>query len=97
MLPVAFNEESEIDLADIWQYIARDNPQAANRVVDLIEKRLQTIAQFPLIGEARPDIGSDVRCYPAGSYVIFYRPTAKEIQVARILHCSRDVRTAFRK
>lgn len=97
MLPIELDVDAEIDLAEIWRYIARDNPQAADRVLDFIERRMKSIAQFPLIGEARPEIAPDLRCYPAGSYVIYYRPTPEAIQIARVLHGARDVQSAFRK
>jgi toxin ParE1/3/4 len=95
MLPVVLDQAAESDLTEIWLYVARDNPQAADRVLDFLQQRMQTIAQFPLIGEACPEIEPRLRFYPAGSYVIFYRPTASEIQVARVLHGARDVPAAF--
>jgi toxin ParE1/3/4 len=66
-------------------------------VLDFVERRMQSIAQFPLIGEARPEIAPDLRSYPAGSDVIYDRPTAKMIQMARVLHGARDVHAALRK
>ena len=44
--------------SSIWRgfrrNIAKDNRQAANRVLDLIERRFQAIAKFPKIGAACP-------------------------------------------
>jgi plasmid stabilization system protein ParE len=33
-----FHPEAEIDLDAIWEYIAEDNPNAADRVIDQIER-----------------------------------------------------------
>ncbi|HEY7494964.1 MAG TPA: type II toxin-antitoxin system RelE/ParE family toxin [Candidatus Tectomicrobia bacterium] len=41
--------QAETDLDDIWWHIAQDNPDAADRVLDMIEERCQTLAQFPLV------------------------------------------------
>jgi toxin ParE1/3/4 len=97
MLQIVLDEDAERDLVEIWTYIAKDNPNAADRVLDLIDRRLESLAEFPRFGEARPDLAPDLRCYPAGSYVIFYRPTAREIQVARVLHGARDALAIFRR
>lgn len=45
----------------------------------------------------RPDIAPDLRYYPVGNYLIFYRPTETEIQVARVLHGARDIQAIFRR
>jgi hypothetical protein len=32
-----FHPEAEIDLDAVWEYIAEDNPEAADRMIDAIE------------------------------------------------------------
>lgn len=37
------------DITDIWNYIAADNPAAAQRVVDKLQQRARRLAEHPLM------------------------------------------------
>jgi toxin ParE1/3/4 len=56
MPQVVKRPQAETDLDDIWWYIAQDNPDAADRFLDKIEERCQTLAQFPNIGLSRDEL-----------------------------------------
>ena len=47
------------------------------------------------MGEARDDLLVDIRCFSAGSYVIFYTPLLDGIHIERVLHGSRDIGRLF--
>lgn len=96
MLPVEMSTAAELDLAEIWTHIAKNNRPAANRVLDLIESRFQSIAQFPQIGSARPDIAEDLRCCWVGNYGVFYRVKPASVEIVRVLHGARDIAAIFR-
>ena len=49
--------------------------------LDKIDAKLKFLAQHPLAGEARPELAADVRSFPVGNYVIFYRPSDDGINV----------------
>ena len=83
------------DLLEIWAYIAKDNPQAADRMLDRIWDGFRVVAQFPMGGTARPELAAGLRCYSVGNYVIYYRPAKDGIEVARVLHGARDVYRLF--
>ena len=44
------------DLDEIWEYIAQDNVDAADRVLADIHSTLTTLAGSPHIGHRRPDL-----------------------------------------
>jgi plasmid stabilization system protein ParE len=44
------------DLSDIWDYIAGDNVQAADRVLDALESALLKLAKNPGIGHWREEL-----------------------------------------
>lgn len=44
------------DLIDIWATIAQDNEAVADRVFARLEARVMPLAEFPEMGQARPDI-----------------------------------------
>ena len=53
-----FHPEAETDLDEIWEYIATENIDAADRVSTLIEGALQKLVQFPHTGHRRTDLTS---------------------------------------
>ena len=42
------------DLDGIWDYIARDNPAAADRMLDELNERFVLLSKNPEIGELQP-------------------------------------------
>jgi len=82
------------DLEEIADYIARDNPQAAIRVIDAVHETLTLLAGNPEMGAARDDLRSNLRVFPARKpaqrYVIAYHPTAHGIEVNSVIHSARD-------
>lgn len=87
--------QAEADLVEIWVYIAEDNLIAADSLLDLIDEKLKTLADTPLMGRARDEILSGILSFAVGNYVIFYRPTDGGIEVVRVLHGARDLETIF--
>ena len=79
------------DLDEIWDYIGRDNPVMADRVLDKMAAKCEMLASQPLIGEARPDLVPNLREVPVGNYVIFYQPFSDGVVVVRVLHAARNV------
>lgn len=83
------------DLDDIAEFIARDNPQAATRVIRAIRAKCRAIGKNAWIGAAREELEPGLRCVPAGKYVIFYR-SENPVQVIRVLHGARDIPSVFK-
>ncbi len=67
--------QAEADLDGIWYFIARDNIQAANSLIDTLLERFPLLAENPMMGRPRPNLGPDLRSIPIGNYLIVYRPT----------------------
>lgn len=83
------------DLDDIWFEIAADNPRAADRFAGRVYEAEGLLAEFPQLGEARPDLGPDLRKWTVGTYLIVYRIDPDFITVIRILHGARDLPPLF--
>ena len=81
------------DLNSIFDYIAEHNPSAASKFVKKIKDTSRHIARFPEIGIARDDIGlgTNLRSFPVGNYILFYRISAAYVEMVRIIHGSRDI------
>ena len=86
---------AESDLSKIWLYIARDNPDAADQLVDKLRAHCDRLAAAPQKGRPRPEFAVDLRSYRVGNYFIFYFPTDTGIEVARVLHGARDLPRVF--
>jgi plasmid stabilization system protein ParE len=81
------------DLNEISDYISKDNPHAANRVVDELRAAMRKLAERPEMGHLRRDLADEpLRFWSVYSYLIIYRPEARPLQIVRVLHGSRDVR-----
>lgn len=89
MAVVEWTAEAEEDLIDIWTYIAQDNPQAADDLLDEIEAKAVVLAASPYLGAARPDIRPDLRHSVVGRYLILYRIITDGVQVVRVVHGAR--------
>jgi toxin ParE1/3/4 len=86
---------AERDLIDIWTYIATDNPDAADRLLDAIGERIRHLLDQPRMGRMRPDIAADARFLPIGNYVVLYRLTDEVVEIVRVVHGARDVTSLF--
>jgi toxin ParE1/3/4 len=87
--------QADADLTEIALQIAKQNPQAADRWLDLIDAKCQTLSRMPEMGRKRFDLSSGLRSLAVNNYVIFYRPLSDGIQVVRVLHGARDIPALF--
>ena len=78
------------DLHEILEFAAKDKPRAAVELVDRIEERCLLLANNPGLGTRRPEFPGDVRSFPVGNYVIYYRPRENGIEVLRVIHGARE-------
>jgi toxin ParE1/3/4 len=93
MAQVIYSPRADADLYNIATTIAQDKPDAAVRWVHKIRETCDLLASHPQMGETRSGYGvPGCRSFSVGSYVIFFRPIEDGIQVARIVHGSRDLR-----
>jgi toxin ParE1/3/4 len=80
------------DQIDIWNFIAQNNPVAADKVISKLDKICFKLLEYPELGMLHEELGTKIRSISAGNYVIFYRPSSDAIQIIRILHGARDIR-----
>jgi len=89
--------QARFDLLSIWEFIARDNIRAADRLAERMEAAFRLPARFPKTGHKRADVGTSepVLFWPVGLYVVAYRPEPHPLVILRILHGARDVGAFF--
>ncbi|MBB5574517.1 type II toxin-antitoxin system RelE/ParE family toxin [Rhizobium paranaense] len=91
MLPIKRTSRADEDLISIWLEIAKNNPVAADRILDAIESCWLQLASHPFFGLARNDIGSGIRHLVVGSYLTLYRIADDRIDIVRVLHGRRKI------
>ena len=77
------------DAEEIYGFIARDDPSAANSVIARITRSLRLIETNPNIGHPIPGKPSREWSVPGLPYLIPYRVRAGQIEVLRIYHTRR--------
>jgi toxin ParE1/3/4 len=71
--------------------LALDNIEAADNLLDNVDSSCQLLAVEPRAGRLRPELVPELRRFPVGRYVVFYRPQDDGIDVVRVLHSARDI------
>lgn len=90
---INWTEEAERWLKDIHDYIARDSPESAIRVVEDIYEKAQLLSRFPEVGHKYNRItGRHVRILLYGHYRIAYLITPDEsIDILGVFHGALDI------
>lgn len=86
MAELVWTKESERWLKDIFDYIAQDNPSAADSVVSGIYEKAQQLLQFPESGYKYDGSVRDVRILLYGHYRIAYIASNDQIVVLGVFH-----------
>ncbi len=91
----------EGELWDIWEFIARDNIDAATRVIEAAKATFGKLAESPTLGTKRRFHNrrlQEIRSWRVSgyeNYIIFYRPFADGIEVLHVYHGARDIDSLF--
>ncbi len=93
MAEAIISPEALQDMADIHCYIAMDDPDAADRVIDAFEENTSLLAAQPGIGLLKPRLRNlrlwVVTAFP--NYLMFYREREGQVEIVRVLHGARDL------
>jgi len=90
---------AKADLKHIWKWIAADNRKAATEVKKDILDACAMLARQPEMGGLQPDWSSrPLRFYVVRrNYGIVYYPTAKPLEILRVIHAARDIAEVLRE
>lgn len=91
MSDYALHPEAALDLIDIWEFIATDSPDAADRVIKEIREAILLLVTMPHLGHRRRDLTSrPLRFWRVYNYLIAYAPDDNPLLVIAILHGRRN-------
>lgn len=91
------SEFVEPELAAIWDYIALDNLDAADRFLEAAHDTFQELSRMPGLGrtrhfpQARLNQLRSFRIRKFENYLVFYSPIQDGIEVFHVLHGARDL------
>ncbi|HUB49003.1 MAG TPA: type II toxin-antitoxin system RelE/ParE family toxin [Acetobacteraceae bacterium] len=82
-----------IDLEEIAEYIARDNPVRAISFVAELEAKCRAVAETPELYPARGDLAPGLRMAVHGRCLVLYRDLPEEnvVRIERVVHGSRNL------
>jgi antitoxin ParD1/3/4/toxin ParE1/3/4 len=86
------SEDADLDLDCIWDYIARDSVDAADRWIGKLFAAFDVIGDTPGIGHKREDLTAlPVLFWPVGAYLIIYRATSLPVEIVAVTQGGRDI------
>ncbi len=93
MSSYAFHPDALSDLEEIWDFIAEDNLDAADRVIDDVHRALALLARLPNQGHRRLDLTSKpLRFWQVHNYLIAYAHDRLSLTVIAVVHGRRSPR-----
>ncbi|MGC6400686.1 type II toxin-antitoxin system RelE/ParE family toxin [Sphingomonas sp. FW199] len=88
---VTIRPQADRDLDEIYDWIARDDPAAAERHVRRLVTAALALSDFPERGPMRPDIAEGARSIVVGRYLVLYAIVGETVEIVRFLHGARDM------
>ena len=87
---VIWTPQAQVRLAQIHDYIAKDQPRNADRFIDRVTQRGDRVGNHPYAGRMVPEYRQeDLREVFAGAYRIIYRILVDRVDVITVRHGSR--------
>jgi plasmid stabilization system protein ParE len=83
-MKVRWTDKAKDHLRGIWDYIASDSPKYADRMIDRITRKGDSLRRFPMSGHAVPEYEDPaIRQILEGSYRIIYRVGEAGVEILR--------------
>ncbi len=98
MAEIKWTEEASTWLKDIFDYIAEENPLAAQHVVEGIYDKTQILKSFPEIGyKYRKEPDREIRVLLYGHYRIAYFVKDNLVEILGVFHGSLKIEKYLKK
>ena len=97
-MELSYLDQAQEDLILIKRFIARESGsrEIALRYTAKIREHCRKMAEQPAkVGRTRPELGEDLRSFPYGNYVIFFRYVGDNLEVITIIEGHRDIEALF--
>lgn len=92
MSAYVLSRAADLDLDEIWEYIAQDNVDTADRWIGKLFDAFDALALNPGMGHTRNDLTSyPVLFWPVDAYLIIYRVQRQSIEIVAVSQGARDI------
>jgi len=81
-----WRRQASEDLAGLVDYIADDNPDAAQELKDEIESKVAQLPEHPKLYKPSLRVKGMREMIVRSNYIVFYRETAQLVEVVNVLH-----------
>ena len=87
-MKVIWSPPALLDRADIWDYIASDNPRAAIRIDELFSDAAARLSDHPKVGRLGK-VAVTRELIPRESYCLVYEIAGDELWILALVHTAR--------
>jgi antitoxin ParD1/3/4/toxin ParE1/3/4 len=85
--------EAQNDLFEIWQRIAKDSVELANRIDNEFHELFASLGRMPTQGHVRRELTArPVLFFPLYSFLVVYQPDVQPIRIMAVLRGKRDLK-----
>ncbi|NJO38907.1 MAG: type II toxin-antitoxin system RelE/ParE family toxin [Rhizobiales bacterium] len=77
------------------RHYRRGRRRHADSFLGQLRQRCALLAEQPMIGRERPELYPGLRSFAFGHYVILYRVLTDEVEIAAVIHGTRDIERLF--
>ena len=97
---VEFSRRAHAQIRSIFSHIAQDNPDAALKMVDSLEKNAQYLGDMPYMGvelplDEYPFLPQGYRRLIVNPFVMYYRIVGQTVYITHIIHTKRNQANAL--
>jgi len=89
-LIVKITARAKANLVDIRDYIARDNPAAAERTLIRIQQSIRHLRTFPELGRPWEDTRTRALSIPGLPYRVHYEIKGETVYILTVVHTRRN-------
>ncbi len=94
MPKIVYTSSARADLIEAWLFVAEENLNAADQMLETINEGIHLLAQQPLMGRERPELRAGLRSWPTATpYILYYVPDQGGLTLIRVLHHARDIQS----
>lgn len=86
---IRWSRHARRQLDEAGAYIARDKPEAADRLIQRIRLAVENLADFPLLGRPGRVLGTRELIVPETPYIVAYRVREQTVEVLTVHHAAR--------
>lgn len=91
-----FTVPASRDIESIIDFVAANSGfNVAERLLNRINEKCRTLANFPNMGRGRDELAPSLRSFPIDDYLIFYRSIKEGIEILRVVSGYRDLDALF--